>query len=90
MRDLEADLGPRSKRRCRRLPSMPIACIEVLAHLVALADSEDAPEDINFHVHVVPRAATQLDVYVFEAQVPALIAFVRHELTERRREAAPP
>ena len=52
MQGLEEHLGPRSKRRCRRLPSMPLAGIEVLVHLVAPADSEDVPEDMNFHVYV--------------------------------------
>ena len=90
MQDLEEHLGPRSKRRCRRLPAMPLACIELPAPLVAPADSEDMPEDINFHVYVVPRATTRPDVYVLDTHVPTLIACVRHELTERRREAAPP
>ena len=90
MQDLEEHLGPRSKRRRRRFASMPLACIEVLVHLVAPADTEDVPHDITFHVYVVPRATTRPDVYVLEAHIPALIAFVRHELAERRREAAGP
>ena len=50
MRELEEHLGPRSKRRCRRLAAMSLACVEVPVHLVAPAESEDVPEDIHFHV----------------------------------------
>ena len=91
MQDMEEHLGLRSKRRRRRrCPSHPLACIEAPEHLVARADSEDVPDDMSFHVYVVPQATTRLDVYVLEAHVPARIAFVRHELTERRREVAGP
>ena len=88
MLELEEHLGPPSKRRCRPLAAM--SRVQVLVHLVAPADSADMPEDANFHVCVAPRATTRPDMYVLEAQVPALIAFARRELTERRREAAPP
>ena len=90
MQELEEHLGPRSKRRRRRFPSLTLACIEVPVQLVAPADSDDVPEDMSFHVYVVPRLTTRPDIYVLEAHVPALIAFVRHELTERRREVAGP
>ena len=76
-----------------RASAAAVGCLlasKVRVHLVAPADSEGVPEDIHVHGYVVPRATTRLDVYVLGAQIPALIAFVRHELTERRREAAPP
>ena len=85
MRELDEHLGPPSKRPCRRLVGM-----SVLVHLVAPADSGDMPEDVNFHVYMLPRATARPGIYVLDAAVPALIAFVRNELTERRREAAPP
>ena len=77
MRELEEQLGLPSMRRCRRLAAMSLAFVEVRAHLVAPADSADMPEDVNFHVYVVPRAPTRPDMYVLDAQVPAHIVVVR-------------
>ena len=69
MQDLEEDLGPRSKRRRRPSPSLSLGCIDVLAHLVAPADSDDVPQDMSVHVHVVPRPNVRCDIYVLQAHV---------------------
>ena len=83
--DSDVQAPPPSRRRRAALDRL-YRCVHVLVHLVAPLACGHPPEDVAFEVYVVPRPTQGLGVFVLSSQVPALIAYVRHELIETTTE----
>ena len=83
--DSDVQAPPPSRRRRTALDRL-YRCVRVLVHFVAPLACGHLPEDVAFEVHVVPRLTQGLGIFVLSLQVPALIAYVRHELIETTTE----
>ena len=83
--DSDVQAPPPSRRRRTALDRL-YRCVHVPVHLVAPLACGHPPEDVAFEVYVVPRPTQGLGIFVLSSQVPALIAYVRHELMETTTE----